>query len=100
MAKKTRKLYCIHVELHSISDYYGETIIKEICPDILKLAVSEKQAIAQLRWSNGWYDYDSVDGSTSYKWIFITKSYIEKINQNEEFKQMSLFDENLKPIQY
>ena len=99
MAKKPEKLYLVHAELHRISDVYGDQLIES--HDLERIGVSEKQVISRLRYTMNWYDTDNYDGSVSFEWRFkLTVKVYDYDEDDTNYKQLSLFDNNLNPIKY
>ena len=99
MAKKPEKLYLVHAELHRISDVYGDQIIEQ--HDLERKGVSQEQVISRLRWTLGWWDSDDDYGSTSFVWRFkLTVKVYDCDEDDSNYKQLSLFDDNLNPIKY
>ena len=98
MAKKSEKLYLIHAELHRMSDVYGEQIIET--HELERTGVSEKQVIARLRYTLDWYDTDNWDGSVSYQWKFKLTVKTPDDKNDDEYEQLKLFDDNLKPLNF
>ena len=80
------KKYSIHVELVKYSDLCEPEVLET--HDLTRWGVSEKQVIARLRHSYGWYDHDNETGSVAYNWEFT-------LTQEEppKYKQMSIFDQ-------
>ena len=99
MAKKSKNLYLVHAELHGISDVYGDQIIEQ--HDLERKGVSQEQVISRLRWTLGWWDSDDNYGSTAFVWRFKLTVKIYNCDEDDSnYKQLSLFDDNLNPIKY
>lgn len=99
MAKKQEKLYLVHAELHRLSDVYGDQVIES--HDLERIGVSEKQVISRLRYTMDWYDADNYDGSVSFEWRFTLNVKVPDSDPGDPvYEQISLFDDNLNPVNY